>query len=239
MPGACRIAQLLRVTVRAVHPYRLVATAAALVLALLAIPLVMLVASHGTTRAGLLAQLQRPATYAATNVGPRPVAVSLPAGDYRLGLRVTPNRAAAHNTVTVALSRHGLPVRGARVTVVYSMPAMDMNDGLTSTLAASGAGRGVLGSRAGARHARLLGDAFRSAARLRPAVQPDRQRPASLTVPPKRRRRAARRPPRPPASACARRGRPCSRAPRPSRPRSPSSRTRSRRRDPSSCPAAR
>ena len=101
------------------------------------------------------------------------MAVTLPAGDYRLGLRVTPNRAAAHNTVTVVLNRHGVPVRGARVTVVYSMPAMDMQDGLTSGLpATSGATYSVREPVLG--NARLLDDAFRSAARS--------GRPFSLTV---------------------------------------------------------
>ncbi len=133
MPAARRLAQLLRVTIRAVHPYRLGATAA--LLALVALALMVLAGSHAATRGDLLAQLQRPATYPAPSVGPHPVAVSLPAGDYRLGVRVTPNRAAAHNTVALALTRNGVPVHGARVSVVYSMPAMDMQDGLTSSLA--------------------------------------------------------------------------------------------------------
>jgi hypothetical protein len=135
MPGSRSGAELPRMALRATHPSRLLAAAVAL-LALFALALMILAGGHAATRGDLLAQLQRPASFSATNVGPHPVAVTLPGGDYRLGLRVTPNRAAAHNTVTVALNRHGLPVRGARVTVVYSMPAMDMQDGLTSGLPA-------------------------------------------------------------------------------------------------------
>ncbi len=136
MPGSLRRAEIPRMALRVTHPSRLVAGVGGL-LALIALALMIIAGGHAATRGDLLAQLQRPAAYPATNVGPHPVAVTLNAGDYRLGVRVTPNRAAAHNTVAVALARNGVPVRGARVSVVYSMPAMDMQNALTSGLPAT------------------------------------------------------------------------------------------------------
>ena len=103
-------------------------------LTLLAIPLVIIAMQTTTSRGSVLAQLERPATFASAHVGPGPVSKTIASGNYSLHLALGPNRAAARNTVTLALSSHGVPVHGARLTVTYGMPAMAMNNALRSSI---------------------------------------------------------------------------------------------------------
>jgi copper transport protein len=69
-------------------------------------------------------------THAAARVGPGPVRETVRRGPYRLDLAVTPNRVAAANAFSVVLTRGGQPVRGADVTVTFTM--LDMEMGSTS-----------------------------------------------------------------------------------------------------------
>jgi copper transport protein len=63
----------------------------------------------------------------AAKVGPGPVTRTVSHGAYRLQLRIAPNRAAAQNSLTVALAHNGRPVRGADVLAKFSMLDMDMS----------------------------------------------------------------------------------------------------------------
>jgi copper transport protein len=63
---------------------------------------------------------------AQAHVGPGRVAATLSRNGYTLQLLVSPNRAAAPNSFALRLSRHGQPVRGADVTVQFSMLDMEM-----------------------------------------------------------------------------------------------------------------
>ena len=139
MPGAAGIAELPLMTARVEHPAR-IATLAATLLALVATALVLLSGSGAGTRASLLSQLERPAVLPSASMGPHRTAITLGAGAYELQLTVSPNRAAAHNTVALKLTRGGVPVKGASAAVTYSMPAMDMQNALSSTLTPSGSG---------------------------------------------------------------------------------------------------
>lgn len=60
-------------------------------------------------------------------VGPGPVGVALPAGQYRIGLHLTPNLASQTGRVSVSLRKGGRPVAGARVRMTVTM--LDMNMG--------------------------------------------------------------------------------------------------------------
>jgi copper transport protein len=63
---------------------------------------------------------------AQARVGPGRVATTLQKDGYTLQLLVAPNRAAAPNSFALRVSRHGRPVNGADVTVVFSMLDMEM-----------------------------------------------------------------------------------------------------------------
>ena len=63
---------------------------------------------------------------AQARVGPGRVAATLKRDGYTLQLLVSPNRAAAPNSFALRLSRGGRPVRGADVTVQFSMLDMEM-----------------------------------------------------------------------------------------------------------------
>jgi copper transport protein len=62
---------------------------------------------------------------ASAKVGPGPVSKVVNAGPYRLDVRITPNRAALPNRFSVAISRGGAPLRGAAVTMRFTMLDMD------------------------------------------------------------------------------------------------------------------
>jgi hypothetical protein len=89
-------------------------------------------------RSSLLRELQRPATSAAASVGPGPVSTVIPAGPYKLALALTPNRAGVRDHLSVTLTAGARPIRGAQITVVFSMPVMNMWQALTTRLATHG-----------------------------------------------------------------------------------------------------
>ncbi len=125
--------EVLTMTLRVTHPAR-VGMFAAATLALLGAVLLVLASTGGSTRPAPHGPLQRPAVFSTVNAGPGPVAAAIPAGQFALHLRIAPNHAPVHNTVSIWLARDGHPVSGAHVTVSYSMAAMKMDDVLTSTL---------------------------------------------------------------------------------------------------------
>jgi hypothetical protein len=92
------------------------------------------------SRSSLLSSLRRPATFAAASVGPGRVATVTVAGPYRLAVRLTPNRAGLRNRVSFRVTQGGRPLAGAHLTVVYSMPAMNMWQALSTPLAPTRAG---------------------------------------------------------------------------------------------------
>jgi copper transport protein len=69
-----------------------------------------------------LAQLGK----ASATVGPGPVTTVMKRGAYRLEFHVQPNRAAVPNSFAIRITRAGKPVRGADVTVTFSMLDMAM-----------------------------------------------------------------------------------------------------------------
>jgi hypothetical protein len=104
------------------------------VLALLTATAALVVASGGSHRSSVYAQLQRPTTFAAATVGPGPVATTVQAGSYRLAIRLEPNRSSIRDRLSVAVDQGGQPVAGARVAVTYSMPSMGMTGVYTGRL---------------------------------------------------------------------------------------------------------
>jgi copper transport protein len=61
-------------------------------------------------------------------VGPGPVAVTVASHGYTLQVIVAPNRAAAPNRFGVKISRNGIPLRGADVTLTFAMLDMEMGN---------------------------------------------------------------------------------------------------------------
>ncbi len=82
--------------------------------------------------AGILSSLPPPPKALASigsataHVGPGPVTTVVNHGAYRLAVRVIPNKAAVPNTFSVAITRAGRPVRGADVTMTFTMLDMEM-----------------------------------------------------------------------------------------------------------------
>jgi hypothetical protein len=109
--------------------------------ALVAIVAGALAATAATpSRQGLMAALQRPAAQVAPQSTIAAYTTTASAGRYRLQLRIGPNRATVANALSIRVTEAGRPVSGARVTVAFSMPAMNMWQGFTSRPAAAGAG---------------------------------------------------------------------------------------------------
>jgi YtkA-like len=71
-------------------------------------------------------------------VGPGPVTTTVRAHGYRIELALRPNRATVAGRISLALSRNGKPVSGARVRLTFTM--LDMG-GLTGLLPQTAAGR--------------------------------------------------------------------------------------------------
>jgi copper transport protein len=84
------------------------------------------------TAAAVLSSLAPPAKAlakeggASARVGPGPVAATVNKNGYHLVVRVTPNRAAAPNTIQLGLTRNGQPLRGAEVVNGFTMLDMEM-----------------------------------------------------------------------------------------------------------------
>ncbi len=119
------------------HPPRLAAIGAA-ILMLVGISVVLLSEAGSPSRAGLLKTLEHPAVYPVATVGPSAVDTTLRAGPYRLHVRLTPNRASSRNTLAVTVTEAGKPLAGARASVSYSMPSMNMYNALTTALTRAG-----------------------------------------------------------------------------------------------------
>lgn len=132
-------------------------SAAAISLLLLAIA-VLATTAGVSQRSAVYSQLQRPASYAApaapaappapaaataataVTIGPGAVGTTVQVAPYGVGLRLTPNVASRPNELTLVLRRGGTPVSGARVSVAYSMPSMNMSDVYSSRLSQTAAG---------------------------------------------------------------------------------------------------
>ena len=110
-------------------------------LGLVGVIVALAVSAGSQSRGSVLRALQQPAVFPAAFVGPGRVDLAIPAGADTLALRMTPNRASLRNEITATVTQRGRAVDGARVTVTYSMPAMDMWGGLQTTLRPAGAGR--------------------------------------------------------------------------------------------------
>ena len=65
---------------------------------------------------------------ALADVGPGRVAATLRHGAYTLRVLVDPNRAVAPNTFAVRITRNGVPVSGAQVTLTFAMLDMQMGN---------------------------------------------------------------------------------------------------------------
>ncbi len=76
------------------------------------------------TTAALLAAATPAA--AARPVGPGPVQVVVPAGQYTVAFHLTPNLASRTGTISVSLRRDSRPVAGARVWMTVTMLNMNM-----------------------------------------------------------------------------------------------------------------
>ena len=100
----------------------------------------ILTRSHQSGQSSVLSQLETPAAAPVSQVGPGPVDTTVRLAGYSVGVRITSNLAARPQVLTLRLTNAGRPVDGARVTLSYSMPSMNMPSVLTRTLAGSGAG---------------------------------------------------------------------------------------------------
>jgi hypothetical protein len=101
---------------------------------------VLAVSAAVSPRAGVYAQLQRPASVMRATVGPGPVVARVEARPYRVRVMAAPNRASRHNRLSVVITRDGRPVEAARVSVTYSMNAMNMRNVFTDALAHTASG---------------------------------------------------------------------------------------------------
>jgi copper transport protein len=59
------------------------------------------------------------------HVGPGPIDETVKQGSYQLHLKIDPNRAALPNTFSATIDRNGQPLRGAEVTMRFTMLDMD------------------------------------------------------------------------------------------------------------------
>lgn len=103
------------------------------VVVLFAIMAVAAIASTHARGSGVH-QRQSPTATTSRRAGPGPIAAGLSFAPYRAQLVITPNRASVRNRVALAISRGDRPVTDARVTVTYSMSAMNMGNVFTGPL---------------------------------------------------------------------------------------------------------
>jgi hypothetical protein len=111
-----------------------------------------------------------PSTSASTPTAPRAFTRIVHAGSYRLDLRLAPNRAGSISTVSVRLTRDGLPVNRARVTFTTLMAKMPM--GYTGRLPQTAPGRYV----------HRWPSLMRGPWKLRYEIAPPRGKPFGVTV---------------------------------------------------------
>lgn len=122
------------------HVSRAQITLAALSLLGLTWLALMALRSHPGGRSAVLAQIEKPASAPTATVGPGPVATSLEVAGYTAAVRIPVNRASDPQVVSVSLTGPSGRVEGARVTLSYSMPSMNMPSVLTTSLASRGGG---------------------------------------------------------------------------------------------------
>jgi YtkA-like len=93
---------------------------------LVAAALALAVSLSPASPGGAAARFPRAAELATATTGPgRAEAAFRRAGD-SFAVRIQPNRASAWNTITVAVTHVGLPLRRADITISFTMPAMAM-----------------------------------------------------------------------------------------------------------------
>jgi hypothetical protein len=92
-------------------------------------------------RQTLLDQLQRPAVPHRGPSGPAFDVARRSGSSGSVSVTATPNRASRPNRLSVRVADRGRPLRGAHVTVSFSMPSMRMWNAYTTALSAAGAGR--------------------------------------------------------------------------------------------------
>ena len=100
----------------------------------------ILTRSHPSGQTRVLGQLEKPATAPVTTVGPGPINTTMTVAGYSVGVGITSNLVSRSQVVRLNLTRAGRPVDGARVTLSYSMPSMNMPSVLSRILAGAGAG---------------------------------------------------------------------------------------------------
>ena len=127
------------------HLSRIQVTLAVLSLFGLASLAIMTLRPHDSGRTGVGTQLEKPAIVPAVRVGPGPVSTTTAIDGYTVAVRAASNHATRPQPLTVRLSSASGPADGARVTVSYSMPSMNMPSVLTAPLPAHGSG--VYGAR--------------------------------------------------------------------------------------------
>jgi hypothetical protein len=113
---------------------------AALSLLALAWLVLMTVRPHSGGRTTVLSQLEQPATAPVTHVGPGPINTTVTVAGYAVAVRTASNRASQPHLVSLHVTGPSGPVDGARVTVSYSMPSMNMPSVLSTGLHGRGAG---------------------------------------------------------------------------------------------------
>jgi hypothetical protein len=101
---------------------------------------IMAITAGGARRAAVYSQLERPATFSHAAVGPTVAIASVEAKSFHANVSASPNRASSRNRLSIALTRGGRPLDAARVTVTYSMDAMNMRNVYTGQLAHTAAG---------------------------------------------------------------------------------------------------
>ncbi len=98
----------------------------------------MVTRSHPSGQTAVLSQLQKPAAAPLVRVGPGPVHTAVTLAGAQVGIDISPNHAAQPQRVRLTLTG---PLTGARVSISYSMPSMNMPSVLTAPLRPLGAGR--------------------------------------------------------------------------------------------------
>ncbi len=98
------------------------------------------VTNRSQSRGALLSALQRPAPLPVASVGSGPVDHVMRSGPWTITLRRSPNKASLRNRIAVGITENGRPLDGAAVTATYSMPSMNMWNGLRTALPPSGPG---------------------------------------------------------------------------------------------------
>jgi YtkA-like len=101
---------------------------------------IMAITAGGSRRASVYSQLERPASFGHAAVGPAVALASVDTKSYHANVSAFPNRAGSRNQLSIVVTRAGRPLDAARVTVTYSMDAMNMHNVYTGRLAHTAGG---------------------------------------------------------------------------------------------------